>query len=73
MEDIKPEVFVRDMSYIRDNISHDVEISYPFNGTVMTITFDCDTVNGVVSVSVWDDNEVKYLNKSVLGTRVLHD
>jgi hypothetical protein len=72
MQDIKPEVFVRDMSYIRDHISHDVEISYPFNGTVMTVTFDCDS-SGVVSVLVWDDNQVRTLDKSVLANRVTLD
>ena len=74
MQDIKPEVFVRDMSYIRDHISHDVEISYPFNGTVMTVTFDCDS-NGVISVSVWDDTIKSrlLLDKSVLANKVTLD
>jgi hypothetical protein len=72
MEDIKPEVFVRDFSYTRDHLSHDVEIYYPYNDKVMTITFDCDS-SGVVSVLVWDDNQVRTLDKSVLANRVTLD
>lgn len=72
MEDIKPEVLIRDFSYTRDNLSHDVEIYYPYNDKVMTITFDCDS-SGTVSVLVWDDNQVKTLDKSVLTNRVVLD
>lgn len=72
MEDIKPEVLIRDFSYTRDRLSHDVEIYYPYNDKVMTITFDCDS-SGAVSVLVWDDNQVKTLDKSALANRVTLD